>query len=181
MRHFKTKDCVQMVQEMAPEICHQNHDCLELNTLPNLKRCIWIDAPNSTETYHLHLGGVLCLSTQDKLACRRCYISALPWFFGGIMLSHGASLVYQSSRFDPFNAKTLPVGEVGEILTKGYAVMQGYWNDPVKTAEAIVDGWMHTGYLDSMDKDGYITVADRSKDMMVRGCENIYPIEVENF
>ena len=82
---------------------------------------------------------------------------------------------------DTFNGETLPIGEVGEILTKGYAVMQGYWNDSVKTAEAIVDGWMYTGDLGSMDEQGYITVVGRSKDMIIRGGENIYPIEVENF
>ena len=59
--------------------------------------------------------------------------------------------------------------------------MQGYWNDSVKTAEAIVDGWMYTGDLGSMDEQGYITVVGRSKDMIIRGGENIYPIEVENF
>ena len=82
---------------------------------------------------------------------------------------------------DTETGETLPIGEVGEVLTKGYAVMQGYWNDKVKTDEAVVDGWMHTGDLGSMDEQGYISIVGRSKDMIIRGGENIYPIEVENF
>lgn len=77
--------------------------------------------------------------------------------------------------------ETLPIGEVGEVLTKGYAVMLGYWNDTQKTAEAVVDGWMHTGDLGKMDEEGYITIVGRSKDMVIRGGENIFPIEVENY
>lgn len=349
MRHFKTSDYVQMVQQMAPEMCHQSYECLELNTLPNLKRLIWIDSPESKESYGFmqkfsdwlaegdsqdpklaerqsqldandpiniqftsgttgtpkgatlthrnllnnayHLGETLCLTTEDKLCLPLPLYHCFAMVLGNLtMLSHGASLVYPSSSFDPlrvlqaiseekctvlhavpsmflailnhpefskfdlsslrtgvsggascprelmqriikdmhmseltiaygmtetspkatqtlpttefekriatvgvvqphlevkvvdpFSGETLPIGEVGEILTKGYAVMQGYWNDLVKTAEAIVDGWMHTGDLGSMDEQGYITVAGRSKDMIIRGGENIYPIEVENF
>ena len=349
MRHFKTSDYVQMVQQMAPEMCHQSYECLSLNTLPNLKRLIWIDAPNSDESFGFmqkfsdwlaegdaddpklterqnqlnandainiqftsgttgtpkgatlthrnllnnayHLGETLCLTAEDKLCLPLPLYHCFAMVLGNLtMLSHGATLVYPSSSFDPLsvlqaineekctvlhavpsmflailnhpdfarfdlsslrtgvsggascprelmqriikqmhmseltiaygmtetspkatqtlpttefekriatvgvvqphlevkvvdplNGQTLPIGEVGEILTKGYAVMQGYWNDPVKTAEAIVDGWMHTGDLGSMDEHGYITVVGRSKDMIIRGGENIYPIEVENF
>ncbi len=82
---------------------------------------------------------------------------------------------------DPETGETLPIGEIGEVLTKGYAVMQGYWNDAEKTAESVVDGWMHTGDLGEMDEEGYIKIVGRSKDMIIRGGENIYPIEVENY
>jgi fatty-acyl-CoA synthase len=73
-------------------------------------------------------------------------------------------------------------GEIGELCTCGYAVMQGYWNQPDKTAEAIdADGWMHTGDLARMDDDGYVVIEGRMKDMVIRGGENIYPREIEEF
>ncbi|MCV7153835.1 AMP-binding protein [Mycolicibacterium pyrenivorans] len=73
-------------------------------------------------------------------------------------------------------------GMPGELCTRGYSVMAGYWNDPDKTAEAIdADGWMHTGDIAVMDDDGYLSVTGRIKDMVIRGGENIYPREVEEF
>ncbi len=73
-------------------------------------------------------------------------------------------------------------GETGELCTRGYSVMVGYWNDPDRTAEAIdADGWMRTGDLAVMDDDGYVNIVGRSKDMVIRGGENIYPREVEEF
>ncbi len=77
---------------------------------------------------------------------------------------------------------TLARGEIGELCTRGYSVISGYWNEPEKTREAIDDeGWIHTGDLASMDSDDYITVEGRIKDMVIRGGENIYPREVEEF
>jgi long-chain acyl-CoA synthetase len=74
----------------------------------------------------------------------------------------------------------LPRGEIGEIVVRGPMVMKGYWGRPEATAEAIRDGWMHTGDAGRMDEDGYIYVEDRVKDMIVSGGENVYSIEVEN-
>ncbi|MGE2714073.1 AMP-binding protein [Mycolicibacterium litorale] len=83
---------------------------------------------------------------------------------------------------DPATGETLERGEPGEFCTRGYSVMLGYWNDPDKTAEAIdADGWMHTGDLAVMRDDGYCNVVGRLKDMVIRGGENIYPREVEEF
>ena len=76
---------------------------------------------------------------------------------------------------------TVPVGQQGELLTKGYLVMQGYWDEPERTAEAIRDGWMHTGDLAVIDEDGFCKITGRIKDMLIRGGENIYPAEIENF
>ena len=77
---------------------------------------------------------------------------------------------------------TVERGATGELCTRGYSVMVGYWNDPDRTAEAIdADGWMHTGDLAVMDDDGYVNIVGRSKDMVIRGGENIYPREVEEF
>lgn len=83
---------------------------------------------------------------------------------------------------DPATGRTLPRGEPGEFLARGYAVMQGYWNDPERTAEAIDAGrWMHTGDLATMDEQGYVRVVGRIKDMVIRGGENVYPREIEEF
>jgi fatty-acyl-CoA synthase len=77
---------------------------------------------------------------------------------------------------------TLGFGQTGELCTKGYSVMIGYWNNPEGTAEAVDgDGWMHTGDLAVMDADGYVAIVGRIKDMIIRGGENIYPREVEEF
>jgi fatty-acyl-CoA synthase len=78
--------------------------------------------------------------------------------------------------------RTVPRGEPGELLTRGYSVMRGYWNDPERTAEAIDSSrWMHTGDLATMDDDGYVNIVGRSKEMVIRGGENIYPREIEEF
>jgi fatty-acyl-CoA synthase len=78
--------------------------------------------------------------------------------------------------------RVVPRGIPGEILTRGYSVMSGYWNDPVRTAEAIDPaGWMHTGDLGVMDEEGYCNIVGRIKDLVIRGGENIYPREVEEF
>ena len=76
---------------------------------------------------------------------------------------------------------TVPVGVTGELCTKGYSVMQGYWGDEEKTRESIVDGWMHTGDLATIDADGYCNIVGRLKDMVIRGGENIYPREIEEY
>ncbi|UZM96468.1 MULTISPECIES: fatty acid CoA ligase family protein [Pseudomonas putida group] len=77
---------------------------------------------------------------------------------------------------------TVPRGEIGELCTRGYSVMLGYWNNPKATAESIdAEGWMHTGDLAVMDEQGYVRIVGRSKDMIIRGGENIYPRELEEF
>ncbi len=76
----------------------------------------------------------------------------------------------------------LPRGQHGELCTRGYSVMLGYWNEPDKTAEAIDSArWMHTGDLAVMDEAGYLNIVGRIKDMVIRGGENIYPREIEEF
>jgi fatty-acyl-CoA synthase len=88
----------------------------------------------------------------------------------------------ESKVVDPVTGDVVERGEIGELCTRGYAVMQGYWNQPDKTAEAIdADGWMHTGDLARMDGDGYVVIEGRMKDMVIRGGENIYPREIEEF
>ncbi|MFB7569376.1 AMP-binding protein [Streptomyces sp. NPDC056165] len=83
---------------------------------------------------------------------------------------------------DPATGVTQPRGTAGELCTRGYSVMLGYWNEPEKTAEAVDPGrWMHTGDLAVMREDGYVEIVGRIKDMIIRGGENIYPREIEEF
>jgi fatty-acyl-CoA synthase len=82
----------------------------------------------------------------------------------------------------PETGETLQRGQTGEFCTRGYSVMLGYWNMPERTREAIDDaGWMHTGDLAVMDEAGYVNIVGRIKDMVIRGGENIYPREIEEF
>ncbi len=77
--------------------------------------------------------------------------------------------------------KVLPVGEEGELCTRGYSTMKGYWDDETATQASVRDGWMHTGDLARLDAEGFCTVTGRIKDMIIRGGENIYPREVEEY
>lgn len=349
MRHFKSSDYAKMLQELAPEARHQDYHNLELIQLPNLKRIVWIDSPDSDESFSFmqkfsdwlaegdandpqvaerakklnpnnpiniqftsgttgtpkgatlthrnilnngyFIGEAMNLTDADRL----CIPVPLYHCFGMVLgnlaiLTHGGTIVYPNDGFDPitvletvqkekctglhgvptmfiaeldhpdfanYNLSTLrtgimagspcpievmrrvidnmhmnevtiaygmtetspvscqtnpntplekqvatvglvqpnlevkiidtetgeivPIGETGELCTKGYSVMLGYWNDTNKTAEAIVDGWMHTGDLATMDEEGYVKIVGRSKDMVIRGGENIYPVEIENY
>lgn len=349
MRHFKSSDYAVMMQELAPEARHQDYHNLELVQLPNLKRVVWIDSPESTDSFRFmqkfsdwiaegdpddpavaerakklnpnnpiniqftsgttgtpkgatlthrnilnngyFIGEAMNLTADDRL----CIPVPLYHCFGMVLgnmaiLTHGGTIVYPNDGFDaiavletvqqekctglhgvptmfiaeldhpdfakydlstlrtgimagsscpievmrrvidqmhmkevtiaygmtetsPVSCQTnphtplekqvstvglvqpnlevkiinpetgdiVPIGETGELCTKGYSVMLGYWNDTNKTAEAVVDGWMHTGDLATMDEDGYVKIVGRSKDMVIRGGENIYPVEIENY
>ncbi len=79
------------------------------------------------------------------------------------------------------DGNVVPVGEKGELLVRGYSVMQGYWGDEARTREAVQEGWMHTGDLATIDAEGYCNIVGRAKDMLIRGGENVYPREIEEF
>jgi fatty-acyl-CoA synthase len=79
------------------------------------------------------------------------------------------------------SGNTLQVEQRGELWVRGYSVMSGYWEDEARTQEAIVDGWMRTGDLATIDAEGYCNIVGRVKDMLIRGGENVYPREVEEF
>ncbi|RLV10504.1 AMP-binding protein [Streptomyces griseocarneus] len=83
---------------------------------------------------------------------------------------------------DPDTGATVDRGTPGELCTRGYSVMLGYWDEPERSSEAVdADGWMHTGDLAVMDEDGYVRIVGRIKDMIIRGGENVYPREIEEF
>jgi fatty-acyl-CoA synthase len=126
---------------------------------------------------------------------------------GEITIAYGMTetspVSFQSSRDDPvelrvstvgriqphlevkitdLEGRTVPRGEPGELCTRGYSVMLGYWNDEARTRQAVdADGWMHTGDLATIDDAGYCRIVGRIKDMVIRGGENIYPREIEEF
>ena len=80
------------------------------------------------------------------------------------------------------DGRVVPRGASGELLTRGYSVMRGYWDDPEKTSECVdAAGWMHTGDLATLDEEGYCSIVGRVKDMIIRGGENVYPREIEEF
>jgi fatty-acyl-CoA synthase len=88
----------------------------------------------------------------------------------------------ESKVVNPETGLTVPRGTTGELCTRGYSVMLGYWNEPEKTAEVLDRArWMHTGDLAVMDDGGYLNIVGRIKDMVIRGGENVYPREVEEF
>jgi long-chain acyl-CoA synthetase len=94
--------------------------------------------------------------------------------------SVGKALPILRDRVVDSSGKDLPPGQAGELLVKGCQVMKGYWNNPEATRKTIVDGWLHTGDIAQVNEDGYAYVLDRMKDMIIRGGENVYSIEVEN-
>ena len=93
--------------------------------------------------------------------------------------SAGRAVMAIEARVVDAEDREVQVGEIGEIVARGEAVMTGYWNRPEETAEALRGGWMHTGDVGRMDADGYIHIVDRLKDMIITGGENVYSVEVE--
>jgi long-chain acyl-CoA synthetase len=94
--------------------------------------------------------------------------------------SSGPALPVCDMKIVDERGQTLPAGTVGELWAKGPNVVKGYWNKPEATAQTFVDGWVKTGDLAYIDEEGFLFVVDRKKDMLIRGGENIYCIEVEN-
>jgi long-chain acyl-CoA synthetase len=83
-------------------------------------------------------------------------------------------------RIEAPDGRELPAGEDGEVCVASPGVMAGYWRDPEATAEVVVDGWLHTGDIGHVDSDGYLSIVDRSKDLIIRGGFNVYPRDVED-
>ncbi|PXW29723.1 AMP-binding protein [Paraburkholderia caballeronis] len=145
------------------------------------------------------MAGSPCPIETMKRVVSKMHLSEITIAYG---MTETSPVSFQSSTADPLDKRTttvgriqphlevkivdalgnvVPVGETGELCTKGYSVMRGYWDDDAKTAESIVDGWMHTGDLATIDAEGYCNIVGRLKDMLIRGGENIYPREIEEF
>ncbi|WP_175938649.1 AMP-binding protein [Caballeronia sp. BCC1704] len=145
------------------------------------------------------MAGSPCPIETMKRVVSKMHLSDITIAYG---MTETSPVSFQSSTTDPLDKRTatvgriqphlevkivdalgqiVPVGETGELCTRGYSVMKGYWGDEAKTREAIVDGWMHTGDLATLDAEGYCNIVGRLKDMLIRGGENIYPREIEEF
>ncbi|VWC14213.1 AMP-binding protein [Burkholderia aenigmatica] len=145
------------------------------------------------------MAGSPCPIETMKRVVSQMHLSEITIAYG---MTETSPVSFQSSTDDPLEKRTttvgrvqphlevkivdpdgriVPVGATGELCTKGYSVMLGYWEDEAKTQETIVDGWMHTGDLATLDTDGYCNIVGRLKDMVIRGGENIYPREIEEF
>ncbi|MBM2768332.1 AMP-binding protein [Burkholderia anthina] len=145
------------------------------------------------------MAGSPCPIETMKRVVSQMHLSEITIAYG---MTETSPVSFQSSTDDPLEKRTttvgrvqphldvkivdpdgriVPVGATGELCTKGYSVMLGYWDDDAKTRETIVDGWMHTGDLATLDADGYCNIVGRLKDMVIRGGENIYPREIEEF
>jgi fatty-acyl-CoA synthase len=145
------------------------------------------------------MAGSPCPIETMKRVVSRMHQSEITIAYG---MTETSPVSFQSSTTDPLDKRTstvgriqphleakvvdalgntVPTGETGELWTRGYSVMQGYWDEEVRTRESIVDGWMRTGDLATIDAEGYCNIVGRLKDMLIRGGENIYPREVEEF
>jgi len=145
------------------------------------------------------MAGSPCPIETMKRVVSRMHLSEITIAYG---MTETSPVSFQSSTTDPLDKRTctvgriqphleakvvdalgntVPVGETGELWTRGYSVMTGYWDDEPRTREAIVDGWMRTGDLATIDAEGYCNIVGRLKDMLIRGGENIYPREIEEF
>jgi fatty-acyl-CoA synthase len=146
------------------------------------------------------MAGAPCPIEVMKEVASAMHMSEITIAYG---MTETSPVSFQSSRDDPLelrvstvgriqphlevkivdqNGRIVPRGEAGELCTRGYSVMLGYWNDEVRTREVIDSaGWMHTGDLATIDDDGYCRIVGRIKDMVIRGGENIYPREVEEY
>ena len=151
---------------------------------------------------HLRTGimaGSPCPVETMKSVIARMHLSEITIAYG---MTETSPVSFQSATTDPIerrvstvgriqpmleakvvdsDGQVVPVGEKGELLVRGYSVMQGYWGDEERTREAIRDGWMHTGDLATIDAEGYCNIVGRAKDMLIRGGENVYPREIEEF
>ncbi|HSY88422.1 MAG TPA: AMP-binding protein, partial [Verrucomicrobiae bacterium] len=145
------------------------------------------------------MAGSPCPIETMKQVVSRMHMREVTIAYG---MTETSPVSFQSSTSDPLDRRTttvgrvqphleckvidldgnvVPVGAKGELCTKGYSVMTGYWGDEERTRQAVVDGWMHTGDLATIDAEGYCNIVGRVKDMLIRGGENVYPREVEEF
>jgi len=145
------------------------------------------------------MAGSPCPVETMKRVVSQMHLAEITIAYG---MTETSPVSFQSSTTDPLDKRTttvgriqphlevkvvdplgniVPVGETGELCTRGYSVMNGYWGDEAKTRESVVDGWMHTGDLATIDAEGYCNIVGRLKDMLIRGGENIYPREIEEF
>jgi len=134
--------------------------------------CDYYNAFGQTETS----GTAIALTEADhRLSGNEAEVGKKLKRLSGI----GRPIPEVSCRLVDDQGQEVPAGSVGEILIRGEKILKGYWNDPEETTRTLRDGWLHTGDMAWIDGDGYLYLADRKKDVIIRGGENIYPAEVE--
>jgi long-chain acyl-CoA synthetase len=160
-----------------------NHPDAAKYDLSSMKTCICGSAPMPLEVanqwkqkYGIDIWEGYGLSEATTVNCGNV-AGRRPPKYGSIGLCYQK---FNTIKIFDEKDRELPTGETGEIVIKGPGVMKGYWNKPAETAEAIRNGWLHTGDIGHIDEDGYIFITDRKKDMIIRGGENIFPREIEN-
>jgi fatty-acyl-CoA synthase len=145
------------------------------------------------------MAGSPCPIETMKKVASKMHLGEITIAYG---MTETSPVSFQSATTDPLDKRTttvgriqphlevkivdaagdiVPVGTTGELCTRGYSVMQGYWGDAEKTRASVIDGWMHTGDLATLDAEGYCMIVGRLTDMVIRGGENIYPREIEEF
>ena len=142
--------------------------------VPLLRRALAVFRCHLVQGYGLteSTGGIAYLNEVDH----RRALEGRP----ELLLSTGRAVVLADLRVLDATGREVPPGEVGELVVRGPNVMLGYWRNPAATAEALRDGWLHSGDAASIDAEGYVTLHDRMKDLVVTGGANVYPREVEN-
>jgi fatty-acyl-CoA synthase len=148
-----------------------------------LKALQWGASPASRETLQLMAdtfpdAAISAAFGQTEMSPVTCVLSSEDSFTRMGAVGKPVGLV--AARVVGPDGEDVPVGETGEIVYRGPGLMQGYWNKPEQTAEAAYDGWFHSGDLVTRDEDGYVTVVDRAKDIIISGGENISSVEVEH-
>jgi long-chain acyl-CoA synthetase len=189
MSWFEPEEFMKLIQE---------HRCNTMPAVPTMLILI-LNHPNVDKYDLSSLEDVICggaplavevaRTFQEKYGCRMRELYGQTESTGIGSANHyslpyrpgSAGKAYQNTKLAIFDDddRPLPPGERGEIVLQGPTIMKGYYNRPEETAEVLKNGWLHTGDLGYLDEDGYLYIADRKKDMIIRGGENIFPAELE--
>jgi acyl-CoA synthetase (AMP-forming)/AMP-acid ligase II len=163
-----------------------HHPGIDEERFPHLEMVIYGASPIAPEVLRRALTVFGCGFFQLYGMTETCACSILrpdahdPELRAGLLASAGTDALTFETLVVDVEDRPCPVGTVGEIVTRGPAVMSGYWDDPEESAAALRGGWMHTGDLGYRSEDGYLYVTDRLKDMIITGGENVYPREIED-
>ena len=163
-----------------------HHPGIDDEHFPHLELVIYGASPIAPEVLRRALDVFGCGFFQLYGMTETCACSILrpdahdPELRAGLLASAGTDAITFETLVVDGDGRPCPVGTVGEIVTRGPAVMTGYWDDPDETASALRGGWMHTGDLGYRSEEGYLYVTDRLKDMIITGGENVYPREIED-
>jgi long-chain acyl-CoA synthetase len=160
-----------------------NHPRFETYDLHSFRACVVGGAPKSKEqfqTIRKKMPGVQFIDTFGMTETHTVDFVLTDQEMAQNLASVGRIVPIEEVRIADKQGKPCPTGVAGEILLRGSKIVPGYWNNPEETEKVIVEGWLHTGDVGKLDEKGYLYVMDRLKDMINRGGENIYSIEVEN-